>query len=360
MNEKLRFAPAPSGDLHLGNLWTCFWNFYTANFDVASLILRIDDTNSECSMGKLQVMLRELNYFNFEFSQVVFQSYRTKLYHQWLSNKGILTHPSRWLISGKLQFYDQVRGRLLSKKFNEPIYLTRSDERATYYLSNLVDDETLGITKIVRASDHIDNTFKQVSLSNHTWLFYHVPILETDDSKISKRTGESEWTVSTLIEEGFLSEAVKSFFLSKQKSLKLNSFKVSKKELLHFNRNHLIGLDDSSYLRVLEAYLSYSGEEELKVWCVAVSILRKTGRFKTLAEVKRFAIDFKSKYNKFVRLIKVREASFWVSTNNVNLKRSVRIFLFQDSPSPSLLDVFKVFTFYQFLSLTDELTQSQK
>ena len=322
MDDKLRFAPAPSGDLHLGNLWTCFWNFYEANFNVASLILRVDDTNSECSMDKLKVTLRELNYFNFEFSQVVFQSYRTKLYHQWLSNKGISTHPSRWLISGELQFYDQVRERLLSKKFDETIYLTRSDGRPTYYLSNLVDDETLGITKIVRASDHIDNTFKQISLSNRTWSFHHVPILETDDSKISKRTGESEWTVSTLIGEGFLPEAVNSFFLSKQKSLKLNSFKVSKKELLHFNRNHLIGLDDPSYLRVLETYLSYLGEEELKTWCVAVSILRKTGRYNTLAEVKRFAINFKSKYNKFVRLIKVREANFWVSTNDVNLKRS--------------------------------------
>lgn len=307
-------------------------------------------------MGKLQVMLGELAYFNFEFSQVTLQSHRTYLYHKWLQERNMLSHPARWLVSGELQFYDQVRKKLLSKKFDEYVYLTRTDSRPTYYLSNLVDDETLKITKILRASDHISNTFKQVSLSDYPWLFYHVPILETGESKISKRAGSNEWSVSSLIHDGFLPQAIKDFFLSKEKSLKLNSFQVSRKELLFFNRRSLVGLDDSTYLNALRSYLTYLNEEELLTWCVATSILRGTGRYSTLEEVKRSAINFKSRYNKFVRLIRIREVSFWTSIMDANLKRVVRTFLFQDSPSPSLLDVFKVFAFYQFLSLTDEPT----
>lgn len=82
------------------------------------------------------------------------------------------------------------------------------------------------------------------------------------------------------------------------------------KELLSYNRSVMLGLEEGQFQLALNKYLAYVGKVDLSLWCKATSTLRKTGRFQTLLSLVELAEKFKSKYNRFLRLTKIRELNY--------------------------------------------------
>ena len=268
---RVRFAPSPTGYLHVGGARTALFNWLFARQRGGIMILRIEDTDTERNKPELvQGILDGLKWLGLDWDEGPFyQSQRTDLYREaakkCLANgsaflcycaaekyaggdhaeegaegtqvrrvirctcrDGQLSNPDvrpaiRFKVpaGGKTTFYDAVFGeREFSNDEIEDFVLMRSgknDEefgQAMYQMSVVVDDIDMRITHVIRGADHISNTPKQVLLYRALGavppIFAHLPlILGTDRTRLSKRHGAT--SVSMYRDEGFLPEAFRNF-----------------------------------------------------------------------------------------------------------------------------------------------------
>lgn len=237
---RVRFAPSPSGYLHIGGARTAIFNWLFAKKTNGKLLLRIEDTDAARSDLKLVEQITDaLAWLGVKWDDdLIFQSTRLDLYRRFcyelletdkayrcfcsrerlesirdrygydkrcrhLSVAEIRAHlneNSPYAIRLKIeegitQFNDTVFGSL---KFNndelDDFVLLKSDGMPTYHLAVVVDDHDMNITHVIRGADHVSNTPKQVLIYNaFGWsipLFTHVPlILGADRKRLSKRHG---------------------------------------------------------------------------------------------------------------------------------------------------------------------------
>jgi glutamyl-tRNA synthetase len=264
---RVRFAPSPTGYLHVGGARTAIFNFLFARAHGGTFLLRIEDTDPVRSRGELaQVILDSLRWLGIESDEpVVYQSDHLQRFHEVaheLIERGAAYHdfttpeelealrrasqarreatfrfradpvraraeaPAR-LARGEpyairfsappsdLEWNDLVHGAV---KFAgaeiEDFVLLRRDGTPTYHLSVVCDDHDMGVTHVLRGDDHISNTPKQILFYRAmNWPlpeFGHVPlILGPDKQRLSKRTGAS--SVGEFRERGFLSQALFNF-----------------------------------------------------------------------------------------------------------------------------------------------------
>ena len=227
---RVRFAPSPTGHLHIGGARTALFNWLFARRLGGTFILRIEDTDLQRSTREsVDAIIDNLRWLGLDWDEgPILQSGRFPLYapqaerlvaegraYRSDDRKGakqavILKKPER-----EIAVDDIVHGRMVfSPDAVGDLVLMKSDGTPTYNFACVVDDAAMGITHIIRGDDHVSNTPKQLllyeALGLPVPLFAHVPlIMGPDGSRLSKRHGAT--SVGQFREEGILPEALVNF-----------------------------------------------------------------------------------------------------------------------------------------------------
>ncbi len=227
---KVRFAPSPTGNLHIGGARTALFNWLYARAKNGKFILRIEDTDKERSRKEfVDEILGSLTWMGFSWDELYYQSQRYELY---------LEHARRLVQEGKaysdtslgrgeaiiykvlpqsIKIQDLIRGEInFDTAAIKDQVLIKSDGTPTYNFACVVDDATMGITHVIRGDDHISNTPKQVliyeALGFNLPAFAHLPlILGAEGGRLSKRTGAT--AISDYRNMGYLAEALVNYLL---------------------------------------------------------------------------------------------------------------------------------------------------
>ncbi len=262
---RVRFAPSPTGELHVGGARTALFNWLYARSHDGTLILRIEDTDEERSSEEsTQGIYEALKWLGLDWDEgPLYQSTRLDLYRDYVSllmnsghayycfcspeeieakRKEAQEQGEGWRYDGTCRersqedvqamldagapkvvrfkvpkegvtkVDDKVHGDVSFENENlEDFVLLRSDEKPTYHLSNVVDDIEMGVTDVIRGADHLPNTPKQIlvyeALNAKLPSFAHLPlILGPDKKRLSKRHGAT--SVTHFRDKGYLSGAV--------------------------------------------------------------------------------------------------------------------------------------------------------
>jgi glutamyl-tRNA synthetase len=289
IGPRVRFAPSPTGFLHLGSARTFIFNWLYARHNGGSMILRLDDTdvgrNTEASVNSIFEGLQWLDLgWDEEYKQsqrielhrrraeAIFQkglayrdfapahsgeSERSGAQERWLFNPGMRDlspaesdHRAgagepfalRFRVpreGGQLvRFTDAVYGEQVKSAADiEDFALLRSDGMPTYHLASCADDADLRISHIIRGQDHLTNTFKHVLIFQAAGMpppqFAHLPLLVAPDgTKLSKRRHGPVVSVTTYRDAGFLPEAFLNFLCLLGWSPKNDREQMSRQELV--------------------------------------------------------------------------------------------------------------------------------
>jgi glutamyl-tRNA synthetase len=265
---RVRFAPSPTGFLHVGSARTFIFNWLYARHNHGTMVLRLDDTDVERNTdASVQSIFEGLRWLGLDWDEEYKQSERLALHRQqaeaifakglayrdftpahtaddehssaqgaWLFNPGMRElsreESDRRAAAGEpfalryrvprgqnriLSFTDSVYGEQ-SKSADEveDFALLRSDSFPTYHLASCVDDADLSITHIIRGQDHLTNTFKHLLIFEALGVpapqFAHLPLLVAPDgAKLSKRKHGPVVSVTTYRDAGFLPQAFVNF-----------------------------------------------------------------------------------------------------------------------------------------------------
>jgi len=205
---KTRYAPAPTGPLHLGGARTALFNYLFARQNRGVFVLRIEDTDKTRSKAKYEKDIKNsLKWLGLEWDEEYKQSERTKIYKKYLEqlleqgsgyekNNVIFFKNFKFQIpNSKLKFRDLVRGEIeFDLNLIEDFVIAKSTTEPLYNFACVIDDCEIGISHVIRGEDHISNTPKQIliyqALNLQIPQFAHLPlILGPDRSKLSKRHG---------------------------------------------------------------------------------------------------------------------------------------------------------------------------
>ena len=237
---RVRFAPSPTGYLHIGGARTALFNWLFARHHGGKFILRIEDTDTQRnSQEAIDVILRGLSWLGLDWDEgptsgdtacasrgdrgPYFQSRRGDIYArriQELRDKGlaydrdgaVFFRMSREAITIPDLIIGDVLRPLTDREEADPDWvLVRSDGNPVFHLVNVVDDLEMGITHVIRGEDHLANTAKHIALFQAFGVeppkYAHIPlILNPDGSKMSKRDHGAH--VTNYQDDGFTPEAV--------------------------------------------------------------------------------------------------------------------------------------------------------
>ena len=232
MPPRVRFAPSPTGYLHVGGARTALFNWLFARRHGGTFVLRIEDTDAERSSWEMVTGIVDgLRWLGLDWDEgpdvggphaPYFQSQRLEKYReraQALVSEGKAFADEgaiRFKVPpGQTRFTDLVHGPIaFENEHIENFVILRSDGHPTYHLSVVVDDIDMAITHVVRGDDHISNTPKQVLLYDAFGSappeFAHVPLIMGPDKKrLSKRHGAT--SVMEYERLGYLPEAMVNF-----------------------------------------------------------------------------------------------------------------------------------------------------
>ena len=240
MSVRVRFAPSPTGYLHIGGARTALFNWLYARHTGGTFILRIEDTDeARNTQEAVNVILEGLRWLRLEWDEgpltpdahgpskgdrgPYFQSQRKQIYAkrlQELKDKG-----AAYERNGAVRFrmtrepivipdlvVGDVTRPLTDREEQDPDFvIVRSDGQPVFHFVNVVDDLEMGITHVIRGEDHLSNTAKHIALFRAFGVeppkYAHIPlILNMDGSKMSKRDRGASLT--TYMEEGFAPAAV--------------------------------------------------------------------------------------------------------------------------------------------------------
>ncbi len=203
MSVRVRFAPSPTGSLHVGNALTAVANRRFADERDGVLVLRIDDTDASRTVaGGEEAIVGELAWLGVGVDEgPVRQSERGAVY---------AAAAEQALANGGAERDDEGSVRVAG----EGTTLLRPDGTATYQLASVVDDLALGITHVIRGSDHRPNLPVQQRIARALGgelpeVIHHGLVLGPDGKKLSKRHGHS--SIAELREDGFPAAAVRAY-----------------------------------------------------------------------------------------------------------------------------------------------------
>jgi len=223
----VRFAPSPTGFLHLGSARTALFNWLYARHTGGKFLLRIEDTDKVRSGSKfLDEILENLKWMGIDWDrEPLHQSHRFDVYREKAEEvlaKGKAYREGEAFIfkveKGRtIEFNDVIHGKIMTNTDNiKDQVMIKSDGSPSYNFACVVDDAYMEITHILRGDDHISNTPKQILFYEALELkppkFGHMPlILGTDGAKLSKRHGGV--SVEEYRKEGFLPEALANYLI---------------------------------------------------------------------------------------------------------------------------------------------------
>lgn len=224
---RVRFAPAPTGFLHIGSARTALFNWLFARHSNGTFILRIEDTDRERSKAEyLEEILDSLRWLGMNWDEEpYFQTRRLNIYHEYAER--LLKEGKAYEEEGKLGSQkaiilkmpegsstteDLVHGPIeFDMNLQKDLVLIKSDGYPAYNFACVIDDYDMKITHVIRGDDHISNTPKQLAVYQALGIqppkFAHIPlILGTDRSRLSKRHGAT--SISEYRKMGFLPDAL--------------------------------------------------------------------------------------------------------------------------------------------------------
>ena len=232
---RVRFAPSPTGDLHIGGARTALFNWIFARHTGGTFVLRVEDTDQSRNTAEAaQAIYDGLRWLGLDWDEgpqvggnfgPYFQSQRQEIYERHLAR--LQTAGQIFEDNGALRFRsprehvvvdDIVCGRIEFDLTNEETHpdmtIRRPDGSWIFHFVNVVDDIEMKISHVIRGEDHLSNTPKHIQLYQALGAepprFAHIPlILNHDGSKMSKRDAGAR--ISTYIEEGFVPEAVRNY-----------------------------------------------------------------------------------------------------------------------------------------------------
>ncbi|MFA5039516.1 MAG: glutamate--tRNA ligase [Candidatus Omnitrophota bacterium] len=225
---KVRFAPSPTGYLHIGGARTCLFNWLYARANKGSFILRIEDTDQARSKKEfLDEILFSLKWLGLDWDEVHYQSQRFEIYRDLAQRlladgKAYLAEDGSGAIIYKMpqktvSVEDMIHGSIVfDTALIKDQVLIKSDQSPTYNFACVVDDAAMGITHIIRGDDHISNTPKQLvlyeALGYSLPKFAHIPmILGSGGGRMSKRAGAT--AISEYRTLGFLPQALVNYLM---------------------------------------------------------------------------------------------------------------------------------------------------
>jgi len=257
-----RFAPSPTGYLHIGGARTAIFNFLFAKKYQGKYLVRIEDTDSKRSTNEaVQAIHDGLKWLNiFPSEKIIYQSqeikshvkvayellekgfaYKCYLTSEELSQMRIKsrengipikspwrdnannTNDEDFVIrlkmpsTGITTIHDLVQGEVsVNNEILDDMVILRSDKSPTYMLSSVVDDYNMGITHVIRGDDHLNNAFRQIQIIKFlNWQepsYAHIPLIHGSDGlKLSKRHGATN--IFDYHKMGYTTEAMFSYLL---------------------------------------------------------------------------------------------------------------------------------------------------
>ncbi len=245
MNVRVRFAPSPTGFLHIGGARTALFNWLYARHTGGVFVLRIEDTDlARNTQEAVEVILDGLRWLGLDWDEgptsgqaaapsqgargPYFQSQRSDLYRQRvreLIDKGV-AYENEGTVKFKMSrepmvisdlIVGKVTRELTDREALDPDFvIVRSDGQPVFHLVNVVDDIAMGITHVIRGEDHLANTAKHLALFRAFEAepphYAHIPlILNPNGSKMSKR--DQGASLVSYMEEGYAPEAVLNYLV---------------------------------------------------------------------------------------------------------------------------------------------------
>ena len=299
---RVRFAPSPTGYLHIGGVRTALFNYLYARQQGGKFLLRIEDTDRQRSTPEFErEILDSLKWLGLDWDgELVHQSKRLERYReiaQELIAKGA-AYESEGAIKFKMpqtavKVYDIVRDEVAydSKEFDD-LVIMKSDGFPVFHLAVVVDDHDMGITHVIRGEDHLTNTPRHILLQQALgWKspkYAHLPLIfGSDGTPLSKRHGAV--AVTEYRNKGFLPQGLVNYLallgwnpgtpqeiftlpeLVKQFSLKRvikSNAQFNPEKLLWVNGQHIRALPGEVYEDQITAFWKekpHSPSKELKI-----------------------------------------------------------------------------------------------
>ena len=222
---KVRFAPSPTGVLHIGGARTALYNWLLARGSGGQFVLRIEDTDRERSTPEnVELILDALRWLELDWDEGPVSQWERRERHseavaQLLESGHAYEDEGavRFRVpdEGEITFQDVVLGDVTNPySAIDDFVIQRSDGSPLYNLAVAVDDRDMGITHVVRGQDHVSNTPRQLmllrALDAEPPVYAHIPLLHgPDGKKLSKRHGAA--SVQEVREQGYLPEAVRNY-----------------------------------------------------------------------------------------------------------------------------------------------------
>lgn len=320
---RVRFAPSPTGPLHIGSARTALFNYLYAKKTGGKFVLRFEDTDKERSEAVFEEnILNGLTWLGLAHDEIYYQSKRENVYRSFLQklSDGGFIYESDGGVYFRLPdspqiivVEDLIRGRVEfnSKDFDD-LVLFKKDGTPTFHFANVVDDIDMGITHVIRGEDHLSNTPKHILLYQALGAtppkFAHIPlILNEDRTKMSKRAGNVN--LDDYRQSGYLPEALINFlvqlgwsdpenreFLNLAEIIQVFDLpRVQKagavfnlKHLNHLNHHYLMGKSATEYFKLAEPFVQqFMGNKPLLKSALALI----QDRAQTLGEIPSL-IDF--------------------------------------------------------------------
>lgn len=335
---KVRFAPSPTGYLHIGGARTALFNWMYARAVGGQFVLRIEDTDQQRSKKEFEEeILDSMKWLGLDWDELVYQSQRFDIYKE---------HAQKLLDEGKaykdgeaillkmlpqeVKIYDLIRGEITFDTANfivrnddgSPVLnddgstqlkdevLIKADGSPAYSFCCVVDDALMEITCVIRGEDHISNTPKQIviyqALGFKVPKFAHLPlIMDEAGGRLSKRTGAV--AVSDYRKLGFLSEALVNYLMllgwapgNNQEIIQLSSavkkFSIKKvnkaaaafsmDKLKWLNNQYIKQMDSEKFIEIIMPFLEEKGyiKENFDRQVLKNSVELFKGRLSTLLD----------------------------------------------------------------------------
>ena len=242
MNVRVRFAPSPTGFLHIGSVRTALFNWLYARHTGGTFVLRIEDTDTARNTDQsLRTIPDGLRWLGLDWDEgpdkggafgPYFQSQRADVYQRRireLKDKG-LAYEREGAIRFKMtrqpiEVPDLIAGSVVrplneTEMLDPDFVIVRSDGNPVFHLVNVVDDIEMKITHVIRGEDHLSNTPKHIALFRAFGVeppkYGHIPmILNPDGTKMSKSDPDAAKarlaSPQTYVEDGYAPEAVRNY-----------------------------------------------------------------------------------------------------------------------------------------------------
>ena len=305
-NIRVRFAPSPTGKVHIGNIRAAIYNWLFARHTGGKFLLRVEDTDLERSTPEaIKVLFECMEWLGLDYDEEVF--YQTKNVKRHLEvvdqllksghaykvektsrdgKTGVVTM-FRMPKEGVIEYDDIVKGHMAKKAEDiQDFAIVRSDGSPIFHIANVVDDIDQGVTHIIRGDDHVENTFKHIcifkALGAPVPKYGHLSMIVNQQGKpYSKRDGAA--FVGEYREQGYLPEALFNYLLllgwnpgddrevlSREEMIKL--FELEKvhvtaamfdpKKLAWMNGEYIKQIPQENFKRILKEKVKVEGEGE--------------------------------------------------------------------------------------------------